>query len=692
MNTVFPNSAVVNDSDHDKLAPFSPSPQQQRAIEAEGPTLIEAPPGTGKTSVLAWRVAHMVERGISPFSILAVTFSVRAARDLRERLEATLPPDQVRLITVSTFHALGLRIIRESGHLLGYMRDDKGRMPKVAKPERARAVLKQVLADAQHAPLFGHDAHAALVSAHLKLDELVDVIGLAKAQGRTPEVYARVACDPLNRAVAWAYSAYQAKLKQDGWVDFDDLVLQPLCLFEQDEETRRYYQSRWRHVLVDEYQDTSSAQYALVRLISGEGQNVTVIGDPRQSIYAFRGALGADGFDRFHSDYPRAQHLHLSDNFRSTANIVGAGEAMWGTRARQAIAVRPSGAPIFLLPTGSEFQEAQVVVEQILDAVAAGFARFEDCAVLCRTNAQVRLLEKHLLQHKVPYVIVGERALLEHTEIQGMLACLRLALAFTDDAAAFSDALSAFGWLPARLRKTLRGDEPELLASFLFDPERLSLLSDEERARVTQVHIALLDLAESKDAPPADVMAWVLDDAGLDYRRIIAAKADGAARIERVSELMRMARGHDTLASFLNEIDALSGYDPLVTTGRDRVQLMTLHAAKGLEFRLVFFAGMEEGLVPHHLSAQTERGLLEELRLAYVGVTRAVDLLCLTFARSRNGRRAMSSRWLRGLPHVEMRHPPDWTALAQMTAQKGLKPAPAFVSSKEVSAHEYGHA
>jgi DNA helicase-2/ATP-dependent DNA helicase PcrA len=354
--------------------------------------------------------------------------------------------------------------------------------------------------------------------------------------------------------------------------------------------------------------------------------------------------------------------------------------------------VRPSGAPIFLLPTGSEFQEAQVVVEQILDAVAAGFARFEDCAVLCRTNAQVRLLEKHLLQHKVPYVIVGERALLEHAEIQGMLACLRLALAFTDDAAAFNDALSAFGWLPARLRKTLCGDEPELLASFLFDPERMSLLSDEDRARVMQVHIALLDLAERKDAPPADVMTWVLDDDGLGYRRIMAVKADGAARIERVSELMRMARGHDTLASFLNEIDALSGYDPLVTTGRDRVQLMTLHAAKGLEFRLVFFAGMEEGLVPHHLSAQTERGLLEELRLAYVGVTRAVDLLCLTFARSRNGRRVMSSRWLRGLPHVEMRQPPDWTALAQMTAQKGLKPAPAFVSSKEVSAHEYGHA
>jgi superfamily I DNA/RNA helicase len=284
MNTVFPNSSDVNDSRCDILDIVKPSRQQQRAIEAEGPTLIEAPPGTGKTSVLAWRVAHMVEHGISPFSILAVTFSVRAARDLRERLEATLPLDQVRLITVATFHALGLRIVRESGHLLGYKLDDKGEKPEVAKPERARAVLKRVLADAKDAPLFGHDANAALLSVHLKLDELLNVIALAKTQGRTPEAFAHAARDPLSCAVAWAYGEYQSKLKHERLVDFDDLVLQPLCLLDQHPETRCYYQSRWQHVLVDEFQDTSAAQYALVRLIAGEGQNETVIGDPRQSI------------------------------------------------------------------------------------------------------------------------------------------------------------------------------------------------------------------------------------------------------------------------------------------------------------------------------------------------------------------------------------------------------------------------
>jgi DNA helicase-2/ATP-dependent DNA helicase PcrA len=436
-------------------------------------------------------------------------------------------------------------------------------------------------------------------------------------------------------------------------------------------------------VLVDEYQDTSAAQYALVRLIAGEGQHMTVIGDPRQSIYAFRGALGAEGFERFCSDYPRAQHLQLSDNFRSTSNIVGVGEAMWGATSRATNAVRPSGAPIFLFPTGSEFQEAQVVVEHILDAVGAGFVRFDDCAVLCRTNAQVRLLEKYLIQHRVPYVIVGERALFEHPEIQGLLACLRLALAFTDDSVAFKDALNAFGWLPASLQKTLCGDDPELLVQHLFEGERLSGLSDDNRARVLHAQVALLNLEERKHMSPADLLAWVLDDAGLGYRRILTAKADGAARIERAGELTRMARGLASLQSFLNEIDALSGYDPLVTSGRDRVQLMTLHAAKGLEFRLVFFAGLEEGLVPHYFASQTERGLMEELRLAYVGMTRAVDLLCLSFARSRNGRRVMSSRWLRGLPHIEMHQSPDWPALVQASAQNGLNPSPATLSSTE---------
>jgi DNA helicase-2/ATP-dependent DNA helicase PcrA len=683
MSTLCLNSSDVNDVIPDNLSSFTPVPQQRQAIEAEGPTLIEAPPGTGKTSVLAWRVAHLVERGISPFAILAVTFSVRAARDLRDRLEDTLPLDQVRLITVATFHALGLRIVRESGHLLGYKLDEKGKSPAVARPERARGVLKQVLADAKNAPLFGQDANAALLSAHLKLDELSDVISLAKAQGRTPERYADAARDPLSRAVAWAYTEYQAKLIQEGLVDFDDLVLQPLCLLQHHAETCGYYQSRWQHVLVDEYQDTSEAQYALVRLIAGDAQHVTVIGDPRQSIYAFRGALGASAFERFRHDYPRAQHLHLLDNFRSTANIIRASEAMWGAESRSANAIRSAGAPIFLFPAGSEFQEAEVVVGHLLEAVSAGFAQFSDCAVLCRTNAQVRLLEKYLIQHQVPYVIVGERALFEHPEILGLLACLRLALAFTDDAAAFKDALHAFGWLPARLQKAVCGDDPELLPQYLFEGERLSQLADADRSRVTQVQVALLDLAERKEVRPAELLTWVLDDAGLGYQKALNARSDGATRMERVREVIRMTRGHATVQSFLDEIDALSGYDPLVTTGRDRVQLMTLHAAKGLEFRLVFFAGLEEGLVPHYFASQTERGLLEERRLAYVGMTRASDLLCLSFARSRNGRRVMSSRWLRGLPHIEMRQPPDWTALGQMAAKNGLNPTAVSLSSQE---------
>jgi DNA helicase-2/ATP-dependent DNA helicase PcrA len=327
-------------------------------------------------------------------------------------------------------------------------------------------------------------------------------------------------------------------------------------------------------------------------------------------------------------------------------------------------ATRPAGAPIYLFPSNSEHQEAELVVGHIAAAAAAGFARHDECAVLCRTNAQARLVERALVRRNVPCIVVGEGSFFDQPEVKLACACLRLALDFGGDSLALQDLLDAFGWLSAGARAAIKGEAPDLLASHLFEAQRLAALAprDVNAARLAQ-H-ALLSLDEHRDAAPADLIDFVLADDGLGYRGRLGRARDGAARLDRLDALAGLARAHAGAQSFLDELDAMSGYDPLSVAARDRVQIMTLHSAKGLEFRLVFIVGMEDGLIPHHHAGQTERGRQEELRLAYVGLTRATDVLCLSFARQRDGRPRQPSPWLRGLPHIELRRPPDWRAMA----------------------------
>jgi superfamily I DNA/RNA helicase len=651
MNTI-PKKILIDKPPRHEL-----SAEQRQAVEAPGPLLIRAGAGSGKTRVLIERVAHLIAIGVDPFSILVVTFSVRAAHELRDRLDDLLHPDQTKLITISTLHALGLRMLRDHGDLVGYIRgegDKARRIPEVCSQECAHAMLNTLL---QSFP------PESPMHARLSPDDIAHIISTEKCNGIPPAAFASRSAGALHEALAWAYAEYQSRLKQAGLADFDDLIAQPLTLLTQSPEARHYYESRWIHILADEIQDVNEAQYALLCALAAQQRNLTLAGDDLQSIYAFRGALGREVFDRFKRDFPEAHEAHLPHNFRSNANIVRIGDALLGTLRPGQETMRPNGCPVFLLPANSEHQEAERIVHEITDAVSTGFVRHDECAVLCRTWAQVDLAEKMLLKHKVPCSVVGRGHFFEQPEIKFLLACLHLSQDVMGDSISLLAFLDGPPCLPKPLRKTLMGDAPELLAEHLFDEAHISNLTERDCEVVIAIQHTLNILGEAKICAPADLLGFVLQEGGLNYSQYLRALPNGATRLERANELRRLAQSFGSIADFLDEMDALSGQDPLALLGCDRVRLLTLHAAKGLEFRLVFFIGVEEGLIPHH-SATSARSLKEELRLVYVGLTRATEVLCLSFARMRDGKARLASPWLRGLP-LEMRQRPNWAHIAQ---------------------------
>jgi DNA helicase-2/ATP-dependent DNA helicase PcrA len=308
--------------------------------------------------------------------------------------------------------------------------------------------------------------------------------------------------------------------------------------------------------------------------------------------------------------------------------------------------------------------KAAVIAGEVAQAVTCGFVRYDECAVLCRTNAQIPLIERALLDASVPYTVVGRGTFFERSEIRHLLPYLRL----SQDCMGDNDALRHIVNTPARglgpaEQSVLKGDAPELIIEHLLDRERVQALDTQGRTGVTALLNVLQALESRRDEPPLALIEFVLSDAGVGYRRHLQTKLDGCDRIEAVRELSRIAKSFASVGTFLDEMDVMSGQDPLSAVGHERLSVMTLHDAKGLEFRLVFLAGMEEGRLPHYYDQGSRRGLEEERRLCYVGFSRAIDALCLTFARTRNGRETQPSRFLQGLPNaVISRQALPWAA------------------------------
>ncbi len=631
------------------------NPEQRQAVETtEGPLLVIAGAGSGKTRVLVHRIAYLIGVcGIPMEQILAVTFTNKAAGEMRERVQKLLGPEAAGL-WVTTFHAACVRILRrEIGHL-GMSRgfaiyDDADSLGTVKEALRRHGLDPKT-----------HDPRRL----RWQIDQW-------KNRGWLPARAAEAAEDLEAERSAEIYASYQRLLREADALDFGDLILQCSQLFERFPEVLGHYRRRWQYVLVDEYQDTNHVQYQLVNMLAGEHENLCVVGDPDQSIYAWRGADIRNILD-FERDFPDAQVVKLERNYRSTRSILeGASAVVSHNTARQGkrmIAERGEGEPIRFYEAMDERDEAQFVVREILNQARGGGRPFRDLAIFYRTNAQSRPFEEELLKYDVPYAVIGGVRFYERAEVKDALAYLRLLFNPKDGAA-----LRRIVNTPARGIGKTTVERAEALAerdgvALLEGLRRLAASGDAGRAagRIRDFLHLIDELSASlRDVGPAEALGRLLDRTG--YLRHLEREGtpEAEARLENLRELVAAAEDFGAANAdvatedgaavylFLEQVALVSDVDSYDGQA-DRVCLMTAHSAKGLEFPVVFLAGLEEGIFPHAASSRDAAGLEEERRLFYVGMTRAMEQLVLLCAQQRRrfGSRSygVPSRFLREIP------------------------------------------
>ena len=623
------------------------NPQQRDAVVHRGsPLLIVAGAGSGKTRVLTRRIAHLVATGaVLPSEVLAITFTNKAAGEMRERV-VDLVGSRARAMVVSTFHSACVRILREQHERLGISRSFS-----IYDQADSVRLMTMVCRDMDLDPKrYNPKAFLAQVS-NLK-NELID-----------PAENARRATNHLEQVVAEAYTEYQARLRRAQAMDFDDLIGQVVGLLQAVPEVATHYRRRFRHVLVDEYQDTNHAQYILVRELVGDGSDgippaeLCVVGDSDQSIYAFRGAT-IRNIEEFERDYPNARVILLEQNYRSTQNILTAANAVisrnQGRREKRLWSDAGAGDPIALYVADDEHDEAMYIAREIRNLSERHGVAARDVAVFYRTNAQSRAVEEVFIRQGLPYRVVGGVRFYERREVRDALAYLRMLANPTDEVS---------------LRRILNvpkrgiGDRAEACIDALATRDGLTFEAALRRAAeapgiatrsVTAID-AFLQIVDQlrtlvdADAGPGEVLAAVLTRTGYLEELRTSGDPQDETRIENLAELESVAREFEvamtvsddespvdlqipTLAAFLEQVSLVADSDEIPSDDEGVVTLMTLHTAKGLEFPVVFLTGMEEGVFPHARSLSDTRELEEERRLAYVGLTRARHRLHLTRA------------------------------------------------------------
>src|SRR5438093_3247998 len=604
-------------------------PQREAVTHPGGPLLILAGAGSGKTRVLAYRVAYLLRhQSIAPARILAVTFTNKAANEMRERVDRLVGTAVARAIWIGTFHHICSRILRRNGDRVGV-----GRNFLIFDEDDQRAVIRQCLKG------LGLDERRFPPAVVLAL------IDRAKNEGVDHLAYAERANGWYEEVVARVFNAYQRTLREQNALDFDDLLLEVVRLFGEAADVKEEYQDRFQHVLVDEYQDTNRAQYLIIRTLAEKHRNICVVGDDDQSIYRWRGA-DVRNILEFEQDYLDATIVKLEQNYRSTKTILqAAGEVIQHNphRHRKALwTANPAGEPIVLYEAFDGHDEARFVVDEI--ARLRDGLRYRDFVVLYRTNAQSRLFEEQCLRAGIPYTIVGGVRFYERKEIRDMIAYLRLALVPADDASltriinvprrGIGDV--SFG----RLEAYARGHGLSVLEA-MARPEALEDLPKAAQRTAAE----LVDLVARLRDRASRVRTTDLIDAAIvetGYQAMLEAEGTDEAysRLENLRELVTVAiefedvTGEEGLNAFLQHLALVTDLDTWQEQV-DRVTLMTLHSAKGLEFAVVFLAGLEEGLFPHARALEEAEGLEEERRLCYVGMTRAKQHLYLSHARTR---------------------------------------------------------
>jgi DNA helicase-2/ATP-dependent DNA helicase PcrA len=627
------------------------NPAQRQAVETiEGPLLILAGPGSGKTRVIVHRVAYLIKVcGIKPHRIMAVTFTNKAAREMKERLEQLLG-QEVEALTLGTFHAICARILRQEGKAIGleprfviYDEEDQLNLVK-------QALQELNLDPKQYSPRALHSA-----------------ISAAKSRLVNPKSYAQQIYSYFEEIVSRVYERYQQLLSQGQAVDFDDLLMKTVQLFDSHVQILSKYQSRYVHILVDEFQDTNIAQYMLMKQLAGKYHNICVVGDPDQSIYSWRFA-DLRNILSFEKDYPEAKVVFLEQNYRSTKTILEAASDIISVnvqrKPKDLWTENEPGSPLAIIESYSEEEEAQSVVNEVEKLISQDKISLKDCAIMYRVNAQSRVLEETFMRYGVPYKLVGGTRFYQRREVKDIIAYLRLVHNPQDNVS-----LVRIINIPARgigqrtlsqLQAWVKHGDITLYEALKQAIERKALSS-----RITQALIgfsALIDglITKSHELSLAELIDEILQHA--NYREYILEKDGGEERWENILELRSVAREYnelgteEALATFLEKVSLVSDIDEL-NEQTDAVTLITLHQAKGLEFPVVFIVGMEEGILPHRKSFDDPVEMEEERRLCYVGVTRAQKRLYLlrSYRRSLFGGSSINppSRFLQDIsPHL----------------------------------------
>ncbi|HMS55772.1 MAG TPA: UvrD-helicase domain-containing protein [Fimbriimonadaceae bacterium] len=607
------------------------NPEQREAVEHDGgPLLVFAGAGSGKTRVVTYRIARLIDMGVPPQRILAVTFTNKAAREMRERIE-TVAGGAARGLWMGTFHSLCAKFLRIDGRSIGIdnsfvIYDDADQLSLI------REILKAKDIDDKSIQPRG----------------LLTEISGAKEKLLSPEKYADRATGFFERIAAEVYKSYNGLLKKANALDFDDLLYYMVRLLEEREDVREKYQERFLQVLVDEYQDVNFAQYQIVNLISAKHRNLMVVGDDDQSIYAWRGA-DVSLILRFEKDHRDARTVKLQQNYRSTQTILKAAHEVIkhnrGRADKEMWTENQNGTRITLRMHGTEQDEAMAVVESVLADVQSGRRKYKDFAVLYRTNAQSRVLEEAFIMMRVPHMLIGGQRFYERKEIKDMLSYLRLVLNPQDDVS-----IRRVLNVPTRgIGNTTLGNldswarERGLSLLYALRDQELQAGMQKKTASAIRGFLGLIDEAQTvaEKGSVAETLKFMLNQSGYMEALRQERSEESIGRLENLQELLNVTMEYDatsedpSLFGFLESVALVADTDGL-DNGGNAVTLMTLHSAKGLEFPVVYLVGLEEGVFPHSRSLGSDSELEEERRLCYVGMTRAMEELHLKHAHRRS--------------------------------------------------------
>lgn len=628
------------------------NPEQKEAVlHTEGPLLILAGAGSGKTRVLTHRVAYLIEQGVAPWNILAITFTNKAAGEMRERVDKLvgLGSDS---IWVSTFHSTCVRILRRYIDRLGYDTSFS-----IYDTDDQKSVMKEVCKKLQIDTKIYKERMLLGAISHAK-DELMNPVQMQLDAGS----------DWNQQKIAGVYAEYQAQLHKNNALDFDDLIMKTVELFQNCPDVLDFYQERFRYIMVDEYQDTNTAQFKLVSLLAAKYRNLCVVGDDDQSIYRFRGA-NIMNILNFEQVFPDAKVIKLEQNYRSTSNILNAANEVihhnQGRKDKRLWTDNDAGVPVRFRQFQNAFEEAEHVIGNITSHIQKEEAEYKDHAILYRTNAQSRLFEEKLIYANIPYKIIGGVNFYARKEIKDLLAYLK-----TVDNGRDEVAVRRIINVPKRGigATTLSRVGEYAMANDMGFYE--ALLNAEQipgigrgASKVLPFTVLIQTLrAKQEHAKVSELLETILEETGYRRELILEGTDESEARLENIDELMSKVKDYDenaenpSLSGFLEEVALVADIDNLEEES-NHVVLMTLHSAKGLEFPYVYMVGMEEGLFPSYMSIvadNPQEEIEEERRLCYVGITRAKKELTMTAARQRMLRGEvqynMISRFVKEIP------------------------------------------